>query len=209
MNFTKPIALLILLISFISYAQTQETQLDKLSLNSGTLNKQFEYVLTKSRSWNNEGQYYRVIKASWLTDLKAHTLDSIQTLRKDLIATNITVKAQAQEITDLKTSLATTKETLTIAKGEKDSMSLFGVQVGKSNYSAIMWCIIALLLLLLLFFVFKFKNSNVITKDAKYALSELKDEFEEHRKTALEREQRVRRQLQDEINKQKTTKPKK
>ena len=29
------------------------------------------------------------------------------------------------------------------------------------------------------------------------------EEFEEHRKTALEREQKVRRQLQDEINKQK------
>ncbi|MFD0989017.1 tRNA (guanine-N1)-methyltransferase [Mariniflexile jejuense] len=209
MNFTKPISLLILLVSFISYAQTQETEPDKLSLNSGTLDNQFEYVITKSGSWNNEGQPYRVIKASWLTDLKAHTLDSIQALRKDLIATNITLKAQAQEITDLKTSLATTKETLTNAKGEKDNMSLFGAQVGKSSYSAIMWCIIALLLLLLLFFIYKFKNSNVITKDAKRALSELEDEFEEHRKTAVEREQKVRRQLQDEINKQKTIKPKK
>ena len=45
-----------------------------------------------------------------------------------------------------------------------------------------------------------------MTKDAKRALSEMEEEFEEHRKTALEREQKVRRQLQDEINKQKTTK---
>jgi len=29
-------------------------------------------------------------------------------------------------------------------------------------------------------------------------------EFEEHRRNALEREQKVRRQLQDEINKQKS-----
>jgi hypothetical protein len=31
----------------------------------------------------------------------------------------------------------------------------------------------------------------------------LDEEFETHRKTALEREQKVRRQLQDELNKQK------
>lgn len=209
MNFTKPISLFFLLVSFISYAQTQETETDKLSLNSGTLDNQFEYVLTKSGSYNNEGQAYRVVKTNWLIDLKSHTLDSLQIIRKDLVATNITVKAQAQEIDDLKTSLATTKETLSNAKGEKDSMSLFGAQIGKSSYSAIMWSIIGLLLLLLLFFIYKFKNSNVITKDAKRALTELEDEFEEHRKTAVEREQKVRRQLQDEINKQKTIKPKK
>ncbi|MDX1316484.1 MAG: tRNA (guanine-N1)-methyltransferase, partial [Xanthomarina gelatinilytica] len=49
----------------------------------------------------------------------------------------------------------------------------------------------------------KYKNSHVITKEAKKALEEIEVEFEEHRKTALEREQKVRRQLQDELNKQK------
>ena len=82
-------------------------------------------------------------------------------------------------------------------------MSLFGIQMSKTSYNILMWSIIAGLLTFLLVFIYKFKNSNSITKSAKIALAEVETEFEEHRRVALEREQKVRRQLQDEINKQK------
>lgn len=210
MNFTKSLTLLTLLFSLTIFAQTSDSDDDKLSLNSGTLDNQFDYVITKSNGWRDErGQSYKVIKAYWLTDLKAHVLDSLQAIRKDLVATGITVKAQAQEIEDLKTSLSNTQSTLDKTKSEKNSMSLFGVQMSKGGYSGLMWSIIAVLLALLVFFIYKFKNSHAVTKEAKRALSDVEEEFEEHRKTAVEREQKVRRQLQDEINKQKTIKDKK
>ena len=75
--------------------------------------------------------------------------------------------------------------------------------MSKAGYNVLMWSIIAGLLILLLFFIFKFKNSNAITRQAKFALAETEEEFEEHRKRALEREQKVMRRLQDELNKQK------
>ena len=210
MNFTKSLTLLTLLFSLTIFAQTSDSENDKLSLNSGTLDNQFDYVITKSNGWRDErGQSYKVIKTFWLTDLKAHVLDSLQAIRKDLVATGITVKAQAQEIEDLKTSLSNTQSTLDKTKSEKNSMALFGVQMSKGGYSGLMWSIIAILLALLIFFIYKFKNSHAVTKEAKRALSDVEEEFEEHRKTAVEREQKVRRQLQDEINKQKTIKDKK
>jgi len=210
MNFTKSLTLLTLLFSLTIFAQTSDSENDKLSLNSGTLDNQFDYVITKSNGWRDErGQSYKVIKTFWLTDLKAHVLDSLQAIRKDLVATGITVKAQAQEIEDLKTSLSSTQSTLDKTKSEKNSMALFGVQMSKGGYSGLMWSIIAILLALLIFFIYKFKNSHAVTKEAKRALSDVEEEFEEHRKTAVEREQKVRRQLQDEINKQKTIKDKK
>ena len=52
-------------------------------------------------------------------------------------------------------------------------------------------------------FAYQFKNANTVTKKAKLDLSELETEFEQHRKTALKREQKVMRKLQDEINKNK------
>ena len=82
-------------------------------------------------------------------------------------------------------------------------MSLLGLQMSKTSYNILMWTIIGGLLTLLLIFIFKFKNSNSVTKAAKKALAETEEEFEEHRRSALEREQKVRRQLQDELNKQK------
>ena len=80
-------------------------------------------------------------------------------------------------------------------------MALFGIAMSKSGYNVLMWSIIAGLLAFLLFFIFRFKNSNAITKEAKQKLTEVEEEFEEHRRNALEREQKVRRQLQDELNK--------
>ncbi|MEN3322468.1 tRNA (guanine-N1)-methyltransferase [Mariniflexile soesokkakense] len=210
MHYFKPLTLLLFLISFTTFAQNPDNNEDKLSLNSGPIENQFEYAIKNSNGWRDErGQEYRVIKTFWLTELKAHVLDSIQAIKKDIIESQITLKAQAQEISDLKTSLSNTQSTLDKTKNEKDNMSLLGAETSKSGYSGIMWSIVGVLFALLLFFIYKFKNSNAVTKDAKRALSELEDEFEEHRKTAVEREQKVRRQLQDEINKQKTIKTKK
>ena len=210
MNFSKVLTLLTLLFSLSAIAQTTDTDDDKLSLSSGTLDSQFDYVIKKSNGWNDErGQSYRVIKTFWLTELKTHVLDSLKTIKKDGIATEITVKAQTKEIADLKTSLNNTQSTLDKTKSEKNNMSLLGIQMSKSGYSGLMWSIIGLLLVLLLFFIYQFKNSNAVTKEAKRVLADVEDEFEEHRKTAVEREQKVRRQLQDEINKQKIIKTKK
>ncbi|MGB5377401.1 MAG: tRNA (guanine-N1)-methyltransferase, partial [Muriicola sp.] len=62
------------------------------------------------------------------------------------------------------------------------------------------------LFMLLLLFVFKFRQSNVLTQEAKSNLADLESEYEDHRRRALEREQRISRQLQDEINKYRKSK---
>ena len=204
MNFFKPLTLLFFLFTLINFSQTSNNELDKLSLNSGALDNQFDYVIKKSNGWRDErGQEYRVIKTFWLTELKSHVLDSIKVIQKDLMNSQILLNAQNQEISGLKTSLSNTQTALDKTKNEKDNISWLGVQMSKGSYSSIMWSIIGGLFVLLLFFIYKFKNSNVVTKEAKRILSDLEDEFEEHRKIAVEREQKVRRQLQDEINKQK------
>ena len=207
MKFTKSLTLLTFLLTLTTFSQTTTNEEDNLSLNSGTLDNQFEYLIKKSNGWNDErGQNFRVVKTQWITELKAHTLDSIQAIRKNLVASENTVKAQSQEIADLKTNLSTTQNNLNETKSKIDNMSLFGIPISKGVYSMFMLGIIVLLLGLLGFFIYKFKNSHVITKDSKRALAELEDEFEEHRKNSVEREQKVRRQLLDEINKQKATK---
>ncbi|NCO63060.1 MAG: tRNA (guanine-N1)-methyltransferase [Flavobacteriales bacterium] len=208
MNHMKTLAAIVFfyLIALNSFAQTTQEE-ETLSLDSGTINNQFEYVIKKSSGWKDErGQQYKVTKVNWLYELKAHTLDSLKAVRKDLIDTQNIVTAQANEISELKTNLNNTQKELVQTNTEKNSMSFFGLQMSKTGYNVLMWAIIAALLALLLFFIYKFKNSNSITKDAKQALHEIEEEFEEHRKTALEREQKVRRQLQDEINKQKISK---
>jgi hypothetical protein len=181
-------------------AQTVNPQEDKLSLNSGTIDNQFEFVIRRSNSW----QDYKTVKKTWLYTLKAHTLDSLKAVQKNLADTKAVVKKQADEISGLKASLANTESTLTATNQEKDNISSLGIQMSKASYNVLMWSIAAGLTALLLFFIYKFKGSNSATREAKLKLDEVETEYEDHRRNALEREQRVRRQLQDELNKQKS-----
>jgi len=190
-----------LLFLSTTYAQENTSDEDKLSLNEGTIDNQFEYVIRKSNSY----QDFKVVKKTWLYELKAHTIDSLNAVHKELSDTQATVKSQNAQIDQLKTDLSNTKTNLDNTNKEKDSMALFGMQMSKGGYNALMWTIIAGLFALLLFFIYKFKNSNTITKQAKKALLETEEEYEEYRRNSLEREQKVRRQLQDEINKQKNS----
>ncbi|WP_142783171.1 tRNA (guanine-N1)-methyltransferase [Changchengzhania lutea] len=191
--------LTLLFLSIFSASAQTKAEKDNLSLNSGTIDNQFEFVIRRSNNY----QDYKVVKKNWLYMLKAHTLDSLKAVHKDLTDTQLVIENQAKEISDLKSNLTNTQTSLDQTNTEKNNMALFGMQMSKTNYNVLMWTIIAALLALLIFFIYKYNNSNAVTKDAKHALSEIEEEFEEHRKTALEREQKVRRQLQDEINKQK------
>lgn len=181
---------------------TEDTEQDKLSLTEGTVENQFEYVIQKSNNY----QDYKVVKKVWLTQLKSHVLDSLEAINKDILKNASTIKNQEKEILNLKENLNNTKNQLDSTIQEKDSMQLFGLQLSKTGYNVVMWSVIAGLLFLLIVFVFKFKSSNTITKETNKKLLEIEDEFEEHRRTAVEREQKVRRQLQDELNKQKSGK---
>jgi len=205
MNQLKFIALIFLIIvsSVNTYAQSNQQpsqEEETLSLNSGSIDNQFEFIIRRS----NRYQDYKVVKTNWLYTLKAHTLDSLKAVHDELDSTNLVVSEQQKEIDGLKANLSKTQTSLDATNKEKDSMALFGMQMSKSGYNMLMWIIIAGLLALFVLFVYKFKNSNSVTKQAKKALAEIEEEFEEHRKVALEREQKVRRQLQDEINKQKS-----
>jgi len=205
MNKFNSLITLIFAVFFCSltFSQTkQDPKTENLSLDSGTIDSQFEFLVKRSNNWRDErGQSYEVVRRNWIEKLRAHTLDSLKAVHKNLAATKQIVTNQTNEINKLKSSLSNAELDLTNTNKEKDSMSLLGMQMSKVGYNGLMWSIIAGLLAFLLFFVYKFKNSNTITKEARLRLSETEEEFEEHRKTALEREQKVRRQLQDEINK--------
>ncbi|MFK7780793.1 tRNA (guanine-N1)-methyltransferase [Psychroserpens sp.] len=204
MKFFKPLLLSLFAVCFFTaYSQTTD-ETDQLSLNSGTIDSQFEYVFRKSGNFKGtRGQKYEAVKQAWLLKLKANVLDSLKTTYRELDETQLVVTTQSKNIDDLNTELANTKTELTNTIAEKDSMQLFGMPMSKPNYSLTLWSIVGILSALLLFFVYKYRNSNAITKQAKLSLAETEEEFEEHRRIALEREQKVRRQLQDEINKQK------
>ncbi len=195
---TKISLFLILVFAVLFSAKSQEES-KKLSLENGTVAEQFDYVITKSNNY----QDFKVIKKNWLYTLKKHTLDSLQNLQVVLTQKKEQIANQAKEIESLKNNLSETKTALDQTQLAKDNMSFLGISMSKTSYNITMWLIIIALIILLIFFFYKYKNSNVITRESKKAFLELEEEFNAHRQIALEREQKVRRQLQDEIIKNK------
>ncbi|SHG24511.1 tRNA (guanine-N1)-methyltransferase [Flagellimonas flava] len=168
-----------------------------------TLVGQFQQLEKKSGNYRANGIRYEVIRLVDLNRIKGNVFDSINTANSSIKDLTATITSNKAEIEGLNTKLQETTNNLKTVTNEKDSMSFFGVLVSKGTYKLILWSIILGLLLFLLLFIYKFRNSNVLTNQAKTALADVEKEFEEHRRRALEREQKISRQLQDELNKNK------
>ncbi len=196
--------MLLALLSFQwQYGQQEEAE---PSLDGGTIESQFEYVYKSSGNYNAEGKRYEVVRTINLDKLRANVLDSINAANTQAAQLKATIAGHESTITSLNNQLKETTDNLSQVTEEKDSMSLLGAQVSKGSYNFILWTIILGLLLLLLLFIYKFRRSNYLTQEAKVNLSDLEAEYEDHRRRALEREQRISRQLQDEINKYRKSK---
>lgn len=189
----------ILFITFFSITISSFSQSNKQFIDTGSVNNQFDYLIEKS----NRYQDFKVVKINWLLQLKSNVADSLTASKKEIINNYGLLNSQTSTIDSLKIALNKSNETIDTLNSEKQSVSLFGIQFNKGVFKGIMYSIIALLALLLAFFITKFKQSNSITKQTKSLLKDVEEEFENHRKVALEREQKVMRKLQDEINKQK------
>ncbi|RZS92635.1 tRNA (guanine-N1)-methyltransferase [Aquimarina brevivitae] len=190
--------LFVMLFSIFTLSAQEDLSAEE-ALNKAAIEDQFDILIQKSGRY----QDYKVVKQIYLNKLKSNVTDSINNLETSLKERNSQIAQQKNTLDQLQKNLAETNEKLAVITNEKDSISFFGALLNKSTYRTIMWLIIVALLLLLGFFIFKFKNSNTITIQAKNSLADLEAEFEEHRRRALEREQKVMRKLQDEINKQK------
>ena len=199
MRITKQLlsALLAMMASPSAWAQDIQENEEKKSLDSGTIKSQFEYVIEES----NRYQEYKVVKMVWLDALKAHVSDSLKAVRKELIQTQNAVSQQKNDIAALQTNLKNVRDTLATVNNEKNSIDFINIQMKKSAYKSFMWLIIGVLASLLAFFIFKFNSSNMITTETKKELSEIQAEFEASKKRAREREQVLKRELQDELNK--------
>lgn len=164
-----------------------------------SIESQFTEVIEKSNRYED----YKVVKISKLNALRKNVGDSITGLQSEISTLQQYHSRQQSTIDSLTQEIASIKESLMLSQKKENGMNFFGSIIQKSLYQTLMWGIIALLLVGLLIYLFKFKRSNTITREANKKLTETEAEFDKHRQNALEREQQLRRKLQDEINKQK------
>lgn len=191
------ITLLFSQLILTSLAQSDSTTTQSQGLDGGTLDQQFDYIIDKS----NRYQDYKVVKRIWIDKLRANVDDSLQKGRTTISGLKTKNSQQAAKIESLQTAQEGLQKDLDQVNAEKDSMVFFGQLISKSGYNLMVWVLIFALIGISFFLGFKFKQANAITTKANAELLEIQNEFESFRKKSREKEQKLKRELQDEINK--------
>ncbi len=174
------IIIALFMITVITSVNGQTGIPDVLKKNS--LKEQMNYLEEKTRIYEN----YRAIREDMFQQLKTNISDTISTVYRKISGLNISVSQLNETIDSLRVSLEATKTNLEESTRTKNSISVLGMEVNKTIYNSVMWTVIAGLLAVFIIGFLTFKHNLSITINTKTEFSELKNEFENYRKTARE-----------------------
>ncbi|MFM1879588.1 MAG: hypothetical protein RLZZ241_2454 [Bacteroidota bacterium] len=209
MNYTLSNAfrfIFLLYVLFPAMISSQQQVTYPEELLNGSIEQQVDFLFNRASDYSNNGVRYKVSRTREFEKLRDNISDSLKENRKIALTLKQTIDNQNGQINKLKEELTTTTKALSNATNEKDSVNFFGQQITKGTYNLIVWIVLIILSILLGHFIFRFTRSNAITQESKAKLTDLEIEFEDYRRKALEREQRISRQLHDEINKNRKSK---
>ncbi len=167
------------------------------SLTAGSLDSQFIYLNWISKSQED----FKLVRRRNLDLIKQNVLDSVQALRSETFELKKVRDELQDQLKVANDSLQSVSEKLIETVNEKKSIKLLGISFSPISFNIVILGIIILLIALLVFAFIRLTHNNITTKESKDALNNLQDAFDQHRKKSLEKEQKLMRQLQDEINK--------
>lgn len=180
-------------LTTIAVSQTSTEETDDTSVKG-----QFESLYKKSGSY----QKYKVIEKNAYSLLQKSILDSVKNLKQTIDTKQHLINEHENKLASLQKEISTLNSQLEESSKIENQISFLGIGLTKANYNIFVWVIVFTLLGLLIFFMYRFKNSNLVTKETRILYEEIEQEFEQHKKKSLEKEQQLRRRLQDEINRQ-------
>lgn len=164
-------------------------------------NESIKEIFEKTIKEANRYQDYKVVKQVQLEQLKQQTIQRINQLKDSITLLQEQIDNKDNNITSLNEKINLRDTDLATVQAEKNSISLFGLQLDKLTYNLILWSIIGILLLLLVILVFRYRNSNEITRISLTNLKLAEEELETFKRRSLEKEQKLSRQLLDERKK--------
>ena len=161
-----------------------------------TLDQQYRHLKKKSETFKE----YKVIKETRLNSFWGNVMDSVQATKSELRATQQTLSERKAEVQSLNQLLAENQKLLEEKDYESSRISVLGMYVPKNSYVSIIWGVILTLIVLLGIAIAKFQNSNKSTTRIKADYQEINQEFDEFKKRAREKEIKLKRELQTELN---------
>ena len=167
--------------------------------DTSSIKGKFNLIYNTSSSYKE----FKVIRKSRFVNLRNQVSDSVKLLNNELNLKEEKINTLEQDLNNINKVLLKNIAEKTAAIRLQNSILFFGIALDKSSYKIMVWMTFILLIVLLCYFIFKYKNSYLIILAAKEDLLEAENELVKFKKKSIESDQKLRRQLQDEINKQK------
>lgn len=202
---------LVLSLAFMSSVavstQAQDTAAKEVKA-SDQLQTQFKSLKDDANSYREGSKEYKVVSVNSLDafwnsvekNIKATEtkLDKARSSsREELDQAQAKIDEQQAQIEALKKDNALKDEEVK----KSDSISVFGIlYIPKQVFVIMMFSVIGLLLVIAAVFYYQYKNSKVVTDQKRRAYDEIDAELQEVKKSAREKELKLKRDLQTEMN---------
>lgn len=173
--------LLIFSLSLITNAQDQK------------IVKSFDSMVNARSGWKD----FRLIKRTELDSYRKELISASDSLESKIETLDESIASYKKQIDELKKLNEVLNAELTTLKNTKDEINLLGLKMSKSSYLIMVWSIILVLLLVLGFIFVKYRNRNIVTQELKENLADTTKEFEAYKHRAIEKQQKLGRQLLD------------
>lgn len=161
-----------------------------------TLQEQFVYLKEQSSTYKDK----KIIREARLNRLWNNVRDSLAQVQQQLTATQGKVDAQNGEIASLNEDLKAQQQAVSDSEHASTHISVLGIDMLKQNFLSFFWITASILTLLLLGALYQYRNSKRVTSKTQYNLRAIQRELEDFRKKSLEKERKLRRELQTERN---------
>ncbi len=185
-----------ILTSLSVFAQTNTFKYSNAALKKGTLDNQFQQLNYISRTQGD----YKLIRKENLDIIKANVSDSMNIYRNEIKSLKASSGSHASTTQSLQDSIQSLKADLNQERLKVDSFNFLGLSINKGTYSTIVWILILVFLLSTIILFTAFKKAKNDTIEFQNTAEKSQEEYNILRKKAMEKEQALRRQLQDELN---------
>lgn len=195
-TYLKPNWLLLLFVMFstVIYPQNDETVNEHLFSGKKIENK-FNTMLDKASVF----QEYKLVKSEVLDDFRLNFSTFLSKTHENFSSLNLQLEEKEVAIGNLNSEVIALKNENHSLNNAVATISVFGIDLQKGTYNFLMWSVLLLFGFVAFYFAYRFKLANEITKNSKVILAEVEDEYQLFKQKSIEREQKLRRQLQDEI----------
>ena len=186
---------MIILGTINSYGQSQVLVERTKEELQGSILDQFQYILDKSYNYSSDNVPFEVIKNRYVLAFKIHLSDTLAVLKQQINLHNKIVDELNTQIDASKAQIKQLETTNSKLSSQTSSIDIIGVRIDKTYFKTIIAVLIVLLTLIIILLSNKLRKANDIVNQAKDEADEAQKEQERFRRTSMEREQKLKREL--------------